>query len=202
MNVRAISHSLRDVIHDHGHKNVELEFRLGRMVNNKYVAGVTKPTFESILRLLGKSPLFVKSEKTTLEKLNGTDMRFVIENGDESKGRWCYKKKVYVDTENGDGIVQRVSIALEGHEHTPPPPGSAPFKYHRLKKRTSFAYECWSIDLTRVTSNLPGHFDNDEEIYEVEVELTGIDAYFIYTFEHLTEWGSKLTANLQDLVKN
>ncbi len=197
MDVQGIVQTLRDVIHDHGHKNVELEFRLGRVINSNYVAGVPKATFDSLLRRLNTSPAFSKTEKTTLEKLNGTDARFVIENGDEARGRWCYKKKVFTTTEPPkNGLVQRASISLEGHEHAPPPPGSPPFKYHRLKKRTSFVHECWTIDMTRVTSNLPGQFDNDEEIYEVEVELTGVDAFFVYMLEHLVAWGLEMISNL------
>lgn len=201
MNEPRLVQSLRSAIHDHGHKNVELEFRLGRVVNNTYVAGVPKATFEALLRLLEKSPAFSKKEKTTLEKLNGTDARFVIENGNEAQGRWCYKKKIYTDTAPGTkDLVPRASVSLEGHDHAPPPPGSPPFKYHRLKKRTSFECECWTVDMTRVTSNLPGQFDNDEEVYEVEVELTGVDAYFVYTLEHLVAWGSQLLTSLQELV--
>ena len=199
----ALVRSLREVIHDHGHKNVELEFRLGRVVNTKYVAGVPKETFDSLVRLLENSPAFRKKEKTTLEKLNGTDARFIIENGDEAQGTWCYKKKVCTETGSGNhALVQRASISLEGHDHAPPPPGSQPFKYHRLKKRTSFEHQCWTVDMTRVTSNLPGQFDNDEEIYEVEVELTGVDAFFVYTLEHLVAWGLHLLNGLQELVKN
>jgi hypothetical protein len=199
MNQQCVVRSLRDTIHDHGHKNVELEFRLGRIVNEQYVTGVTKATFDALLRHLEKSPAFSKNEKTTLEKLNGTDARFIIENGDEAGGRWCYKKKVCTETAPGKENVPRASVALEGHDHAPPPPGSPPFKYHRLKKRTSFVHECWTVDMTRVTSNLPGQFDNDEEMYEVEVELTGVDAFFVYTLEYLVEWGLHLLNELTSL---
>lgn len=198
MEVEGIVQSLRDVLHDHGHKNVELEFRLGRVVNNNYIAGVPKATFDALLRLLERSPAFSKKECTTLEKLNGTDARFIIENGDEANGRWCYKKKVFSSTGSGKDLVPRASISLEGHDHTPPPPGSLPFKYHRLKKRTSFTHECWTVDMTRVTSNLPGQFDNDEEIYEVEIELTGVDAFFVYTLDHLVTWGLHFMTELQE----
>jgi hypothetical protein len=190
--------NLREVLHDQGHKNVEFEVRLGRVVNNMYVAGVSKAKFEHLLRMLEASPSFTKIEKTTLEKLNGSDARFIIENGDEASGRWCYKKKVYATLcpEKEDGLVPRASVAIEGHDHTPPKPGSAPYKYHRLKKRTSFRYKCWSVDLTRVTSNLPGQFDNDEEIYEVEIELAGTEAYFVYTLNHLVKWAIHLLNEL------
>lgn len=201
MNDPAVVRNLRDVLHDQGHLNVEFEVRLGKLVNNKYVAGVSRTKFHRILQLLENSPMFTKKEKTTLEKLNGTDAKFIIENGDEARGKWFYKKKVYSSLApeiGGEGLVPRVSVAIEGRDHTPPPPGSAPYKYHRLKKRTSFEHKCWSIDLTRVTSNLPGHFDNDEEIYEVEVELADTEAYFVYTLDHLVEWGVRLICEVFD----
>lgn len=201
MTIAAQSHAdavraLRDTVFDHGHKNVELEFRLGRVVNGAFVAGVSKTIFDTLLDILGRSTAFVRADVTTLEKLNGTDARFVITNGDEANGRWCYKKKVHAYTEP----TRRTSIALEGHDHAPPPPGSPPFTYHRLKKRSSFRHACWSVDLTRVTSNLPGHFDNDEEIYEVELELTGVDAYFVYTLDHLVTWGNHLVSEIEALL--
>jgi hypothetical protein len=188
--------ALCDTMFDHGHKNVELEFRMGRMVNGAFVAGVSKGAFDALLDILQRSPAFVRTDVTTLEKLNGTDARFVITNGDEANGRWCYKKKVHAHTD----ATRRISIALEGHDHAPPPPGSPPFTYHRLKKRTSFRHEWWSVDMTRVTSNLPGHFDNDEEIYEVELELTGVDAYFVYTLDHLVSWGNHLVSEIEALL--
>lgn len=193
--------NLRDVLHDQGHKNVEFEVRAGRVVNTAYVAGVSKTKFESLQKILEQSPAFTKKEKTTLEKLNGSDARFIIENGDEASGRWFYKKKVFstLGSELEGGLVPRASVAIEGHDHTPPPPGSAPFKYHRLKKRTSYQHSYWSVDLTRVTSNLPGQFDNDEEIYEIEVELADTEAYFVYTLEHLVKWGMHLLNELLHL---
>lgn len=190
--------ALRDTMFDHGHANVELEFRLGRVVNGAFVAGVSKATFDTLFDILHRSPAFARSDITTLEKLNGTDARFVITNGDDASGQWCYKKKVYCHTEP----THRISVALEGHDHSPPPSGSPPLQYHRLKKRTSFRHECWSIDMTRVTSNLPGHFDNDEEIYEVELELVGVEAYFVYTLDHLVAWGSHLLREIDTLLKS
>jgi hypothetical protein len=194
MNDPGVLRNLRDVLHEQGHLNVEFEVRIGKLVNNKYVAGVSRTKFQHILQFLENSPAFVKKEKTTLEKLNGTDAKFIIENGDEAHGKWFYKKKVYsaLCSDAGEGLIPRVSVAIEGHDHTPPPPGSAPYKYHRLKKRTSFKHKCWSVDLTRVTSNLPGQFDNDEEIHEIEVELADTEAYFVYTIDYLVEWGVHL----------
>lgn len=191
--------ALRETIFSHGHRNVELEFRLGRTINDCFVAGVSRTSFENIQKVLEKSAAFVRSEVTTLEKVNGTDARFIITNGDEAHGKWCYKKKVHVWTgaPNNENMTHRASVSLEGNDRSPPPPGSPPFKYHRLKKRTSFRHEWWSVDLTRVTSNLPGHFDNDEEIYEVEVELVGLDAYYIYTLEHLVAWGHQLLTEIE-----
>lgn len=195
---------LRQALHEHGHKNVELEFRVGRILNGAFVTGVPKSTFEALMTVLSQSKAFSKTTTTTLEKLNGTDARYVIKDGDEANGVWCYKKKLYAA--NGQvfdacqSLVPRAAVALEGNDHSPPPPGSPPFKYHRLKKRTSFVHTYWTIDLTRVTSNLPGDFDNDEEKYEVEVELAGVDAYLIYTLDHLCRWGEHILREVMTLA--
>jgi len=195
--VQALRHSLRD----QGHKNVELEFRFGRVINGAFVAGVSKATFEKLFAILDTSPAFQRHEITSLERLNGTDARYVIMNGDESTGEWCYKKKVAVITESGGSdLVCRTAVALEGRDHAPPPAGSPPFVYHRMKKRTSFVHQYWSVDMTRVTSNLPNQFDNDEEIYEVEIELANGDAYFVYTLPYLVEWGLHFIHELQSLL--
>lgn len=187
--------TLRRAIFEHSNANVELEFRLGRAINGAFIPGVTRRTFDALLKVLDASSAFARRDVTTLEKLNGTDARFIIENGDEANGRWCYKKKLASHTYGGGS--RRVAVAIEGHDHAPPPPGSPPFKFHRLKKRTSFRHECWSVDLTRVTSNLPGQFDNDEEIFEVELELVGADAYLVYTLDHLLSWGDHLLTEIE-----
>lgn len=203
MDLQAISRALRETLRDQGHKNVELEFRLGRVINGQFVAGVSKPFFEALFQLLESSPAFVKRDITTLERLNGTDARYIITNGDDSTGKWCYKKKVAVSTEppKDTMYVCRAAVALEGRDNPPPPPGSPPFVYHRMKKRTSFVHGHWSIDLTRVTSNLPGQFDNDEEVYEVEIELVDGQAYFVYTLEYLTKWGHHFIHEVLENVK-
>lgn len=205
MDIKEITTSLRDALHDQGHQNVELEFRLGRYINGSFVAGVSKLFFETLSRILDASTSFERVNITTLEKLNGTDARFVITNGDEANGKWCYKKKVCTSTDRdpeNKGFTKRASVSIEGHDHAPPPPGSPPFKYHRLKKRSSYMHDCWSVDLTQVTSNLPGQFDNDEEIYEVEVELSRTDAYFMYTLDHLVAWGIHLLNEIQHHVES
>lgn len=203
MDIPGIVSHLRGAIHEQGHQNVELEFRLGRMINGTFVAGVPKACFETLLKLMDTSTSFQRTDITTLEKLNGTDARFVITDGDEANGRWCYKKKIFTTNgSNNEGLIHRASVSIEGRDSAPPPPGSPPFKYHRLKKRSSFVHECWSVDLTRVTSNLPGQFDNDEEIYEVEVELSHVDAYFVYTLDHVVTWGIHFLSELQYMIQN
>ena len=199
MDLQPIVHALRHSLYDQGHKTVELEFRLGRVINGTFIAGVTKEIFEKVFAILDASPAFQRHEIASLERLNGTDARYVITNGDESNGRWCYKKKVAVVTEPGTDFVCRAAVALEGRDHAPPPAGSTPFMYHRMKKRTSFRHGYWAVDMTRVTTNLP-QIDNDEEIYEVEIELADVDAYFVYTLPHLVEWGLHFIHELQTLV--
>jgi hypothetical protein len=202
VHVQEISKTLQQVIFNHGHEKTELEFRLGRYLNDCFVPGISKKDFEKIYATLDASPFFTKKTSETLERLNGTDAKF-----DETNNKWMYKKKIAVydeprPTSCERGYVQRAAISLEGNGEGPPPPGAPPFVYHRLKKRTSFHHECWSVDMTTVTSNLPHQADNDEEIYELEIELTGEDAVFQYTTEHIVRWGASFMDQLKDLISD
>lgn len=186
----------RQAIHLHGHAMVELEFRLGRQGAGGFQPGVTKRTFDALQTVLSASPSFSKSTIATHERLNGTDARHVTTNGDDTSGRWMYKKKVC--TECLDESL-RASVSIESMKNEPPPPGSPPFTYFRAKNRTRYRWKCWSIDLTQVTSNLPRHSDNDD-IYEVEVEFIDPDALFEYTVDHIVAWGAHLSREIHDLV--
>ena len=196
--MESIATAYRQTLRDHGHRTIELEFRLGRRgAGGAFVAGVPKTQFDTLVNVLQRAPAFRESSVTTHERLNGTDSRYITTNGDESTGRWQYKKKVCVAPLD-DGL--RGAIAIEGSCSDPPPPGSPPFAFFRTKKRTRFQWKCWSVDATRVTSNLPCHADNDEDIYEVEVELVDPDYLFDYTLDHLVHWGATLTKEIQGLL--
>jgi len=201
MDVDTLVESYRRAVREHGHTRVELEFRFGKDRNGTFAPGVSRAEFEALEKLLDASPKFVKTTKDTLERLNGTDVRFIVTDGNEAAGVWQYKKKLSALTEKpGKGALSiRAALALEGTEGQAPPPGAPPFSYHRLKKRTSYRHACWSVDLTRVTSNLPNQFDSDEELYEVEVEFVGHGMLFAYTFDYIVRWGYQLMSELRDV---
>jgi mRNA capping enzyme, beta chain len=187
--------ALKSAIHAHGHKSLELEFRLGeKQADGTFRTGIGRKGFENLRGILSASPAFLKSEVDLLEKLNGTDVRHVVENGNDHKGYWQSKRRVF----NCDDVPYiRAAIAIES-EHTQAPPSNAPpFAFFRRKKRESYTHKCWRVDLTRVTSNLPGNFDRDEEVYEVELELNDRGAFFDYTMTHLISWGYSFMAELR-----
>jgi len=134
---------------------------------------------------------------STYERMNGTDARFVVTDGDEASGRWTYKKKLHNVFLENDTI--RGSIALEGNCSDPPPQGVAPFTFFRKKDRTRFQWKCWSVDLTTVTSNLPQYTDNDNTVFEVEVEFVDQDYLYEFTLDYIVQWGIHLTAEIQNL---
>jgi hypothetical protein len=202
MNLDPVRAALADALRAHGAGKVELEYRLGRMVGDAFVPGVAREAFATIQRLLDSNPAAIaKTTCDTHEMLNGTDARFV-RTGEHAAGAWVYKKKIASVTEgiSMHDFVQRASVALEITDHPPPPADAPPFKYHRTKKRTSYAWRGWRYDLTRVTSNLPHLADLDEEILEVEIELADTAMVYVYTLEHLVEWGRGLAEQLQHAI--
>ena len=188
----------RKALHLNGHKSLELEFRVGRRgFGGAFQPGVHKHSFDALMTVLKKSSHFHHTRVCTHERLNMTDARFVTFPGqDGHEGHWTYKQKLFSEM---CSETIRVSLALEGTAHEPPPPGSPPFTYFRTKTRDRFRWECWSIDLTAVTSNLPQHADNDGPIYELEIELVDVDALYEYTLEYILTWGLHLTREIESL---
>lgn len=189
----------KTAIQNHGHKVVELEFRLGRRgPGGSFCPGVSKTEFDRLRSVLNASKHFSREDVSTHERLNGTDARYIVINGDEASGKWLYKKKVCTDRASD---TVRGSVAIEGVSHEPPPPGSPPFLYFRSKERTRFRWQCWSVDLTSVRSNLPQHADSDSDIYEVEIEFVDPAALFEYTLEYIVRWGIHLAQEIEALCK-
>ena len=78
---------------------------------------------------------------------------------------------------------------------------AAHFKYERHKRRWSYRYKCWSIDMTKVTSNLPHQLDNDGMSFEVEIELVDTSVFFTVPVAVLSEWGLQLARDMCALMK-
>ena len=131
----------------------EVEFRLGKYVNNKFIPGVNKSTFYLILKKLEEKYKFTTTEsivyiyKNNIRKINDT-----------------YQRKIKIQSKDIEfsNISVRLSRAIE-----------TPLKeivtkeepiFTRKRLRYSFTIDYYTIDLTVVRTN-------DNITYEVEVEF-------------------------------
>lgn len=195
----ALHRALTSTLTEFGHSRLEFELRLGRYQGDRFISGIPKTSYDKIKSALDGCAVFdTVTSRHTIERLNGTDARFIMPDGDDHRGVWNYKKKVATVELSRH---TRAAISLEDSRGDPPLPDAKPFMYRRDKRRTSYVFKCWSIDLTEVASNLPQHLDHDGLLYEVEVELHDTSMFFVYTIPHLIQWGSDLLEQLHDVCK-
>jgi hypothetical protein len=203
---QSISHRVKNVLATHGHRGVELEFRLGRSFGNRFVSGVSKEGWTKITRALEKSHEFVSvPELVTRESILSGGWKQVTFDNETVPPQWNHKQKVdtfeVLDILPDSPWAVRASLSLEKVEKCPPASvreGKVePTGYVRNKKRLSYTYSCWSIDMTRVQSNLPGH---DDETFEVEIELADQEAFFTYTVDHIVTWAQCLVKDMIELA--
>jgi len=201
-----IAHRVKNVLATHGHRGVELEFRLGRSFGNRFVSGVSKEGWTKITRALEKSHEFVSvPELVTRESILSGGWKQVTFDNETVPPQWNHKQKVdtfeVLDILPDSPWAVRASLSLEKVEKCPPASvreGKVePTGYVRNKKRLSYTYKCWSIDMTRVQSNLPGH---DDETFEVEIELADQEAFFTYTVDHIVMWAQCLVKDMIELA--
>jgi hypothetical protein len=193
MNLAAAATVYNETLAMHGSANVELEIRLGRQVGSSFVPGVSKVVFDGITALLN-NPSFTKTVSNTHEKLDKQGARHITDI-DTKTSYVQYKKKIHSVTEEFsiNDYLQRISISIEKSD-----PSSAEntssncTTYFRNKKRISYENNGWRFDLTRVSGNLPEMADNDDDTYEVELELADPQMVYMYTAQHLMEWGHAL----------
>jgi hypothetical protein len=205
----AMGQRVRHVLNVHGHRGVELEFRLGRRFGTRFVTGISREGWTKIEAALDASPHVAKQPVlATTEKIMADGWKYVVvenagANGEAPREHWNHKKKIETfempDILPDSPWAVRASVSLEKVEIGPAAPQDAP-GYVRNKIRTSYLHECWTFDLTRVRSNAPDHADSECEIYEVEVELASTDAFFKYTVDHLLSWGECLVADMIKLA--
>lgn len=190
--------TLFSVLKTYGHERLELEFRLGhRTAGGSFVPGVSETAWHALKAVLDRSPKFEASTSTTRERICEPDAtrgaaKYVVTvhaDGRES-AHWMHKKRLSdIDADTGTTWCCRTSMSLEEID---PPGARAPpraHKFERHKERWSYKHRCWSIDLTKVASNLPHQLDNDSLAYEVEIELADTTELFSRPVDNLLQWG-------------
>jgi hypothetical protein len=184
--------SLARVLKKYGHERLELEFRLGHRVAGKFVPGVSAACWELLKTKLEASPSFEVVVSNTRELISddGSGGKYVIPEGGEPF--WMHKKRLCdTDIDTGSTWCCRTSMSLEtvDRQRRQPP---VTHRFERHKQRWAFRYRCWSVDMTRVASNLPHQLDNDGISYEVEIELVDASELFARPLDNLLEWGWRI----------
>lgn len=182
---------LAHILKTYGHERVELEFRLGHRLGGRFVPGVTEPAWRALKAKLDASKAFEVVVVNTRELLSddGSGGKYVVPQA--AKPHWMHKTRLLdhdVDTDEGPWCC-RTSVSLEvvePPERQAPPPKS--HKFERVKERYSYKHRCWSLDLTRVVSNLPHQLDSEDATYEIELELADTSELFVRTLDNVLDW--------------
>ena len=164
-----------------GLRGLEVEFRLGHTVGDTFLAQVKKETFDAIRARVESLPVTRKVDIHTSERLHNGIRHIttisVREDGEDNPPPplVCMRKtKSYTGNVGVHDCPYeiRCSIAREEIMSTPPPTPSDVCLV-RQKQRTRYLVDKWAYDLTVVTTN-----SDDEETYEVELELYDVSALF------------------------
>lgn len=181
----------------HGHKGMELEFRLGHHLPGCFSPNVGKVPFFRLKKQMDAT--FPRTSYIeTIEKIGQVkhvSTVHLVQAGTPipPPPPYCMTKtKVFqTDLEDLGPYTIRVGIALEkvvSQQTTNP-------RITRHKKRQRYFHKCWAFDLTEVVSN--GDLDN-EESYEVELELVDTGILFEKTMDFVVHWGLDL---VKDVVR-
>lgn len=203
----ALERSVAQALKTYGHQRLELEFRLGQRGAGGFVPGVTQAAWEALKAALdescgeGRAFRLVTSDTRELIAGDGTGAKYVMDSAGGAAPFWMHKKRLWdLDRDTGTPWCCRASASLEvvdapRREDAPRrPPASHRFERH--KQRWSYRHRCWSLDLTRVASNLPHQLDNDDVSYEVELELVDTSELFARTLPNLLEWAHTMVADV------
>lgn len=186
MAAAATADNLHAFLREYGHTRLELEWRIGISTAAGFRPGVPERAWNHIREVMDASAAFKKSYKETREIILEKHKHVLPDD------QFVFKKRVAVIDEKCDSFVVRACLSLETVET--PPAKKCTSKFERYKRRWSYAFECWTIDLTRVRSNLPGDLNSD--IFEVEIELVDRDELFVRPIDNLVQYGSSIARDL------
>ena len=196
-----VAAALFGAVRTFGREPVELEFRLGHAVGTAFVPGVSERCWNALKGALDESAKAGSMTVATVE----TRERIQEEAGAKyvlPEGYWMFKKRLFngsVDMPDSPWTC-RVSISTERVDRSLPEPTLAA-TMERHKQRWSYRYECWSVDLTRVVSNLSHQRDNDGVAFEVEIELVDTAEMYVRPLDAIIDWGTTLARDMCRLMK-
>lgn len=202
----AIAAGLAAVVKKYGIDRLELEFRLGFKVAGKFVPGVSREGWTKLKERLDASAVMSSDVRVTKTRElitgDGSGGKYVIDATGREPPHWMHKKRLKDFDVDLGAYSCRASMSLEvvdpPDKQQPPP---AAHKFERVKERWSYRHRCWSVDITRVESNLPHQLDNDAMSYEVEIELRHPKELFTRPMPVVVDWGLTLAKDMCDMLK-
>ena len=195
---------LADALLRWDYRLLELEFRLGLRMRS-FVPNVGRERFEALRAYLddGEGRGSVRTAHAVFVAPDGGVLRRETDldnpTGDHPDGdRWVHKLRL-ANFDLGPAAKSpwqvRASSSLEREEDHGAKPAAKP-SYVRRRERWAFRRGPWTVDLTVAAGNSPGEIDNDEETYEVEIELADRDEFFRTPLSEIVKQGLKLTNEL------
>lgn len=190
---------------EHAHKGkrgLELEFRLGHVVGNTFLSNISRQGYDACLQYLRDSthPTQTEMRVVTTETIQGEYRHVVTHHQDGHPPpppftivkKHGFKYNIPIDN---TPYVMRASLAREHPTASMPHTGAGKIVV-RKKDRRRFIQGPWAYDVTQVVSNQD--VDN-EETYEIEVELLDTTILFEYTMDHIVRCG---LSYLQDIASH
>lgn len=190
--IATVASAVRREVLKYGHERLELEFRFGHSGSGAFRPGVSKAAWESIKAELDSSANFEKEFIETREVIRGSEKTAT----DVSTGAVSVMHKKRLSDTDIDLApwTLRASLSLEETDAPAGKPGKATggSAFTRHKKRWRYLHKCWSVDMTRVQSNLPHQLDTDEDVYEIEIELVDTEELFVRPADNVVTWGLQM----------
>lgn len=149
--------------------NVEFEFRLGKKNTDMFDTNVGKENFEKLLEGLKKFSDWEKVLEQNTSVYYKGDTRMIMD--DDTEEMTCMRK---TKIKKFDVVLEDQPYDLRfcaSNEIPVEPSEDEVMDYLRVKKRISFVRKNLSIDLTVVTGQPDDLDDEEDETYEVELEI-------------------------------
>ena len=161
-------------------ENVEIEFRFGKINNTMFDTNVGKDIFEKVLRGLNKYSSWESVLKSNTSVYYKGTVRMSINDENENDVNIINKKNITKkDFKLSEHIMDvRMAVSAETILPTSCRPGEDDIMdFIRVKNRVSFIRKNLRIDMTIVQGDTCDMDDEDENRYEIELEI--IDPRFV-----------------------
>lgn len=192
-----IADALWKAVQQHGHLGLELEYRLGRVVGGHFCPNVGKDQFAKLKKIMDASKFetfFIETVENIECGVKHVTTCVLTEAGLEKPPppNYCMRKSKLFQADlaaPGSPYSIRCSVALETSLPLQPMANSLT----RHKRRWRYRHKHWVFDLTEVVSNTD---IDEEESYEVEIELLDVGLLFERTMDATAAWGLKLAGDM------